>query len=75
MLTHAHTQFVPAKPPRLRVDSRSVQRSMTDFMHECESILMDSVEMIEEQRVLQKALRAAESRKRKLRKVGLNVVV
>ena len=54
---------------RVRVDSRSVQRAMTDFMHECESILMDNVEMIEEQRVLQKALRAAESRKRRLRQV------
>lgn len=62
-----------AREYALGVDSRTARRALTDFVKEVESIVMDSVEMLDESRVLIKALRSAEAKKRRLRKELLEV--
>ena len=62
-----------ARDYALGVDSKTARRALTDFVKEVESIIMDSVEMLDEGRVLVKALRGAEAKKRRLRKELLEV--
>jgi hypothetical protein len=62
-----------AREYALGVDSRTTRRAMTDFVREVESIVMDTVEMLVEQRILDKGVRGAEAKKRRLRKELLEV--
>ena len=50
------------------IASKAVRRLAVDLFRECESSAMESIELVEEQRVLQQALRKTQSQKRKLRK-------
>ncbi len=52
---------------RLEVDSRGVRRALTEFLQEMETSVMEAVEMVEEQRVLQAAVRVGAARLRRSR--------
>eukprot|EP00041_Stephanoeca_diplocostata_P013647 m.240523 g.240523 ORF g.240523 m.240523 type:complete len:399 (-) comp19416_c0_seq1:383-1579(-) len=57
------------------VVSKTIRRVLVNMFRECEATTVESIEMLEEQRILTQALRGAESTKRKLRQELLAVQV